>query len=211
MKKFRWAYMPQFGMNMWGDIVSVPKRDGQIVRNLTDAGIGEGEVGALVKTVCAEKTWNVALSFDCFTGRFPEPSRVDANSTYDAIAGIECTYENLHALPKALGRQNSVRMRFIPKTQKVKVVFDQVRTFRSVLERPEALPFRTGALGDLYALASKIMEMRDTLIAQLKARRQKGAVKGQPMNRAQLVAGVFGRAVICRLAGAGKRLQDLGA
>ena len=36
-KGFIWAYMPQFGMNMWGDIVTLPKRDGQIVSNLTDA------------------------------------------------------------------------------------------------------------------------------------------------------------------------------
>ena len=162
-----------------------------MVRNLSEAGVGEGEVGSLVKFVCAEKTWNEALMFDCFAGRFPEPSRLDANSTYDGLVGIECTYENLHSLPKAPGRQNSVRMRFIPKTQKAKVVFDQIRTFCSVMDRPEALSFRTGALGDLYALAAKIMEMREALIVQLKARRQKGAVKGGTMDRAQLVAGFF--------------------
>lgn len=162
-----------------------------MIRNLTDAGIGEGEVGSLVKSVCAEKTWNEALAFDCFSGRFPEPSRVDPNSVYDGLVGIECTYENLHSLPKAPGRQNSVRMRFIPQTQKAKVVFEQVKTFRSVMDRSEALPLRTGALGELYALAAKIMEMRDALIAQLKVRRHKGVAKGQAMDRAHLIAGFF--------------------
>ena len=162
-----------------------------MLRNLSDAGIAEGEIGSLLKAVCAEKTWNEALVFDCFTGRFPEPSRVDPNSVYDGLVGIECTYENLHSLPKAPGRQNSVRMRFIPQTQKAKVVFEQVKTFRSVMDRPEALPLRTGALGELYALAAKIMEMRDALIAQLKERRHKGVAKGQAMDRAHLVAGFF--------------------
>ena len=35
-RKFMWAFMPQFGMNMWGDIVSAPKRDGIQTRILTD-------------------------------------------------------------------------------------------------------------------------------------------------------------------------------
>lgn len=35
-KDFIWAYMPQFGMNMWGDIVKAPVRNSAILRNLTD-------------------------------------------------------------------------------------------------------------------------------------------------------------------------------
>lgn len=162
-----------------------------MVRNMVDAGIGEGEVGSLLKAVCQEKTWNEALAFDCFSGRFPEQSRVDANSTYDGLVGIECTFENLHCLPRPPGRQNSVKMRFIPKAQKAKIVFEQVKTFRNVMDRPEALPFRTGALGDLYSLAVQIMEMRESLIVQLKVRCQKGLAKGRTMDRAQLVAGFF--------------------
>lgn len=34
---FIWAYMPQFGMNMWGDLVKKPERDGIMTRHLTDA------------------------------------------------------------------------------------------------------------------------------------------------------------------------------
>ena len=162
-----------------------------MLRNLSDAGIAEGEIGSLLKSVCTMKTWEEALTFDCFTGRFPEPSRVDPNSVYDGLVGIECTFENLHALPKPPGRQNNVRMRFIPKAQRAKVIFEQVKTFRSVMDRPEGLAFRTGALGELYALAAKIMELRENLISSLKARRTSGMVKGQSMNREQIVAGYF--------------------
>ena len=36
-KGFIWAYMPQFGMNMWGDLVRRPPRDGLMTAFLTDA------------------------------------------------------------------------------------------------------------------------------------------------------------------------------
>ena len=34
---FLWAYMPQFGMNMWGDLDIPPTRDGIMTKHLTDA------------------------------------------------------------------------------------------------------------------------------------------------------------------------------
>jgi hypothetical protein len=35
-KEFIWGYMPQFGNNMWGDMITPPERDGIQTRILTD-------------------------------------------------------------------------------------------------------------------------------------------------------------------------------
>ena len=36
VKDFVWGFMPQFGNNMWGDIITPPERDGIQARILTD-------------------------------------------------------------------------------------------------------------------------------------------------------------------------------
>ena len=33
---FKWVFMPQFGMNMWGDLVTPPQRDGIQTKLLSD-------------------------------------------------------------------------------------------------------------------------------------------------------------------------------
>lgn len=162
-----------------------------MVRNLEAAGVAGGVKGNLVEQIMDPKVWEKALSFDCFTGRFPEPSRLDPNSLYDRLFGIECTYENLHQLPKMTGRAMNVRLRFVPLTQKARALFEQVHTFMAALERPENAGFRTGKLGDLYTLCEQILEQRDKLIAFLRARRPADAPKGAEWPRDQILAGFF--------------------
>ena len=162
-----------------------------MVRNLDDAGIRSGEAAALLQTIMSKATWDKVLSFDCFKGRYPEPSRFDPNSVYDEICGIECTYANLCLLPKPPGRQTSVRMKFVPKAQKAKVLFDQLKTFMEALERPQGKPFVTGRLGEMYELSAKIMEKRSALIESLRDRRTKNLAKGAALTRDRIVAGYF--------------------
>lgn len=162
-----------------------------MVRNMNEAGIRNGSTGSLLDFVTSSQSWDKALGFDCFAGRFPESSRHDPNSVYDELCGIECTYENLRKLPKAPGRQTDVRMKFIPKTQKARMIFGQIKTFIGVLDRPEGRQFQTGRLGELYATSMKISEMRDSLVSQLKARCEKGLSKGSRLTRERIVAGFF--------------------
>ncbi len=162
-----------------------------MVRNLEGEGVGNGAEGSLVAYVTNVQVWEKALTFDCFSGRFPEPSRMDPNGAYDKLFGIECTYENLHQLPKMSGKSNAVRMRFVPQTQKARALFEQVRTFMAALERPESAEFRAGKLGDLYALCGQILDRREKLIAFLRTRRTRGATKGLELTREQIIAGFF--------------------
>lgn len=161
-----------------------------MVRNLADGGVEGGRPGELVSRICDGKVWDKALSFDCFAGRFPVPSREEPNSVYDEFFGIETAYENMRALEKAPSRSNRLERNFVPKAIKAFLVFDQVRTFRSVLDREDAKAYRVGKLGEFYTLANRIMEMRDELVAMLKARQAKGS-NGVDLNRTQIVAGLF--------------------
>lgn len=141
-----------------------------MVRNLESVGVRVGATGSKLDFVVNTATWDKALTFDCFTGRFPFPSREDPNGTYDDLVGIEYTYEMMKQLPKPPGRQMSVRMNFVPKCQIAKATFEQVKTFKLCLERPEALPFRKDRLGSLYELSAKILLKRDGLVGVLRKR-----------------------------------------
>lgn len=162
-----------------------------MIRNLEDAGLSSGQLRSLVESVTSMKTWNDALAFDCFAGRFPEPSRFEPNSVYDGLCGIEITYDNLRNLPKPPGRQTNVRMKFVPKTQKLKAVFNQNKTLISVLDRPDGRKFQSGRLGELYAEAVGIEAKRTALIDALRKKRDASAVKNAPMTRDRIVAGFF--------------------
>lgn len=160
-----------------------------MIRNLESAKVQNGEKGRLLNYALSETTWNQALSFDCFQGAFPMPSRVDPAGNYDELLGIEYTYANLRELPNPPGRQTSVLMNFIPKCQTVKGAFDQVQTFITTLDRPEGKEFRSGKLGRLYALGAQILADRDQLVKTLKAKAKPS--KGQDMDRSAIVAGYY--------------------
>ncbi len=159
---------------------------GPMLRNLEAAGIRNGERGHLLTFVSNPKTWEAALSFDCFRNRFPLPSRVDPTGVYDELVGIESTYENLRELPKPPGRKTAVLMNFVPKCQTAKAAFDQVRTFLAFMDRPEGKEFRAGKLGRLYALGAQILADRDKLVAMLKQQAKAGTA-----DRAKIVAGYY--------------------
>lgn len=162
-----------------------------MVRGLVDSGVSGNDPGELMTRICDGKVWDSALSFDCFHGAFPMPSREFPNGAYDEFFGIKTAYEGLRKLPAAPDRLNREERNFMPKAIVAAMVFNQVKTFRTVLERPEAKKFRTGRLGELYALASRILEMREELVAMLRARQAKGGGTGADMNRQQIVAGYY--------------------
>lgn len=59
-KDFHWAYMVQFGMNMWGDLAVRPERNGIMTKHLTDAEFAEYSKFAVKTTqeVCFdEELW----------------------------------------------------------------------------------------------------------------------------------------------------------
>ena len=159
---------------------------GPMLRNLEAVGVRNGEKGHLLTFVTSPKTWESALSFDCFRNRFPLPSRVDPTGVYDELIGIESTYENLRELPKPPGRKTAVLMNFVPKCQTAKAAFDQVRTFLAFMDRPEGKEFRAGKLGRLYALGAQILADRDRLIALLKQQAKTAAA-----DRVKIVAGYY--------------------
>ena len=157
-----------------------------MVRNLASAGIKPSDKGRFASLVASDSVWAKALSFDCFSGPFPMPSRVDPCGAYDELLGIEHTYENLRNLPKPPGRQTSVVMNFVPKCQTAKAAYDQVRTFMQFLDRSDMQGFKSGKLGRLYALCAQIMADRDKVIAML--RKQSKTAKSE---RERIVAGYY--------------------
>ncbi len=119
------------------------------------------------------------------------PSREFPNGAYDELFGIKTAYEGLRKLPASPDRLNREERNFMPKAIAAAMVFNQVKTFRAVLNRPEAKKFQTGRLGELNTLASRILEMREELVATLRARQAKGGSGGAVMNRQQIVAGYY--------------------
>lgn len=159
-----------------------------MIRNLETAGIRNGERGRLLTFVTSPASWDAALAFDCFSARFPLPSRIDPTGVYDELVGIEYTYENLRELPKPPGRKTAVLMNFIPKCQTAKMAFEQVSTFIAFMDRSDNGQFKVGRLGRLYALAAQILADKAKLVSDLKKRSQGPA---NAWNRARIVAGYY--------------------
>ena len=159
-----------------------------MIRNLESAGIRNEEKGRLLTFVTSSASWDAALAFDCFSARFPLPSRIDPTGVYDELVGIEYTYENLRELPKPPGRKTAVLMNFIPKCQTAKMAFEQVATFISFMDRPDNGQFKVGRLGRLYALAAQILADKAKLVSDLKKRSHGPS---NAWNRARIVAGYY--------------------
>lgn len=157
-----------------------------MVRNLDSVGVRFSDKGRLFSVVASSPAWAKALAFDCFSGRFPLPSRVDPCGMYDELVGIEYTYENLRNLPKPPARQMSVVMNFVPKCQTAKAAYEQVRTFMQFLDRPEMQEFKLGRLGRLYATCAQILADRENLTAMLRK-----YAKGSGSERAKIIAGYY--------------------
>lgn len=160
-----------------------------MVRNLSEAGVTETDGGSLLARVCDGKAWDAALSFDCFKGAFPLASREFPHGVYDELFGIKTMYEGLRKLPATPDRLNRVERNFIPKAIVTAMLFNQVKTFKAALERDGAKSYRSGKLGELYAQSCRVMEMRDELVAMLRARQSKGGGVNAALDRRQIVAG----------------------
>ena len=104
------------------------------------------------------------------------------------MVGIEHAYANLRSLPKLSKRQTGIVMNFVPKAITAKDVFEQVNAFLAFMNIDGLERFRSGRLGDLYALCSDIIAERDALVEFLRSRAKPS---GKSMSRSELLAGYY--------------------
>lgn len=159
-----------------------------MVENLGKLGVKDGDKGVALNFVMKKGNWEQVLAFDCFAARFPRSSRVDPTSVYDEMVGIEHAYANLRSLPKLSKRQTGIVMNFVPKAITAKDVFEQVNAFLAFMNIDGMERFRSGRLGDLYALCGDIIAERDALVEFLRSRAKPS---GKRMSRSELLAGYY--------------------
>lgn len=160
-----------------------------MITGLAESGIRDGEKGGLVTRALDPAVWDKVLDFDCFARDYPKPSRVDPTGVYDEIVGIEYGYSLLRDLPKPPGRMMESLMHFTPKCQSVKQAVERARAFANYVDREDNAAFRSGKLGDLLTLVKSVILDRDALVQILKQKSK--TTGGAPMERAELIAGLF--------------------
>ena len=124
-----------------------------------------------------------ALTFDCLQRRPPNVRRPEPVGTYDAMFGIEPTFEALRALPKTAAPRNARTRGFEPRCFLARQAFDRAETFVQYLDGDDRRYLQRGEIGRLYTQCVRITIERERMVRRLKE--QEGS------DRAEIVAGYY--------------------
>lgn len=124
-----------------------------------------------------------ALTFDCLSRRPPNVRRPEPVGTYDAMFGIEPTFEALRALPKTAAPRAGRTRGFEPRCFLARQAFDRAETFVQYLDGDDRRYLQRGEVGRLYTQCVRITIARERMVRRLKDYRGS--------DRAEIVAGYY--------------------
>ncbi len=139
-----------------------------MVQILSEKGVTDGVCDSHIGHALSEETWRRALAFDCFSGRPPLARRKDPSSPYDALLGVEYTYQSLRALPEEYNGFCLRMVGFSPDVVEARKSLEYVDVFlKFVDERPKWL--RRGRLGRFCEWCRGLQSSRAKLVTFLRS------------------------------------------
>ncbi|MBP5227759.1 MAG: FHA domain-containing protein [Kiritimatiellae bacterium] len=169
------------------DVQDLAKNLQTIVESLHNQGVEKDSCGVSLERVLDAVSWKKALTFDCLDGKVPARTRKTPCGTYDALLGVEFTYQSLIVLPKAYTGDCLRRIEFAPDIVKVKSVFEAVEAFvdfiTECVSRHNWKWLMHGELGVFYKYCLSLLDKRKVIAEAL------ASYQGQPRQR--LVAGFY--------------------
>ena len=155
---------------------------GTMVNGLSAIGVVNGDCGKALTRVLDVQSWNKALTFSCFDEKPPATRRSEPSGIYDALLGVEFTFQSLRALPDNYNGWCLRMIEFSPHVVEARKAFEYIEVFvRYLEERPKWL--RRGELGAFWKSCVDLMAKREELIKFL------ASYKGE--ERAELVTGFY--------------------
>jgi len=139
-----------------------------MVRGLAEKGVMNGSCEGHLRSALDEGAWRRALSFDCFGTKPPTARRKDPSCLYDALLGVEYTYQSLRALPDDYNGWCLRMIGFSPDVVEARSAMEYVDVFvKFVEERPKWL--RRGKLGEFYKYCVSLQESRERIVRFLRS------------------------------------------
>lgn len=170
-----------------GDVQDLVKNLKVIVSALSEQGVANGRCVDAIDRVLDAQSWKKALTFDCLNGKVPGRTRREPCGFYDALLGVEFTFQSLKALPKKYNGDCLRLIGFTPDIVKAKSAFEAVEVFTAFIQ--ECVDKHSwkwllrGELGKFYEYCRTLLQKRKAIAESL------AACQGSP--RQLLVAGFY--------------------
>ena len=130
-------------------------------------GVVPPQVPGVIQQALDPARWDGVFACGILQKKIPNRMRSEPADDYDRLLGVESFYEMLLALPEKTGEDALETLEFTPELVTLRRMFSQFRVFLDYVKKDAWLAGGEGALAQMAAFCTQMLESRDRLVEQL--------------------------------------------